>query len=534
MRALHTAATGMMAQELNVQVISNNIANMRTTGYKRQRAEFQDLLYEHVTPHRHADLDAGQHPAGRHRPRRRRQDRRHAAPDDAGHARADRQRPRRRHPRRRLLQDPDAGRHLRLHPRRLVPDGRAGPHRHRRRATSCSPASPSRRTRRRSPSTRRARSRRRSPGSTTPTVLGQITLTRFVNKAGLQPIGDNLFVETPASGTPQDGMPNTDGYRRPAAGQSRTGQRRGGDRDLRPDRRAARLRDERQGHHRRRPDAVGHLQPDALRNGHDPHRPRSRLLLALGRGAGAELAAVPPPPPLKELVTVTRRDRAHRRPRRERRRRRRHRRSSARPTSARPAPCRSRASPRRCAPYDMIGLDTRGLSEVVVTRRAARITAQGHRGAHRARARRAIRPRRRAEPRRHLRPRRAHAACRADRDGRARGRAPELRAAHRPLRRRLRAARQRAGAARCRCASPARVDRDRRDRDADRARSRAARSSRRPTSRSSAGRRPNSRGDGIAADQAIGLAAQARAARRPGAAHGRPDEAASSCSATRP
>ena len=48
MRALHTAATGMMAQELNVQVISNNIANMRTTGYKRQRAEFQDLLYQHV------------------------------------------------------------------------------------------------------------------------------------------------------------------------------------------------------------------------------------------------------------------------------------------------------------------------------------------------------------------------------------------------------------------------------------------------------------------------------------------------------
>ena len=48
MRALHTAATGMMAQELNVQVISNNIANMRTTGYKSQRAEFQDLLYQHV------------------------------------------------------------------------------------------------------------------------------------------------------------------------------------------------------------------------------------------------------------------------------------------------------------------------------------------------------------------------------------------------------------------------------------------------------------------------------------------------------
>ena len=42
-------------------------------------------------------------------------------------------------------------------------------------------------------------------------MLGQFTLTRFVNKAGLQPIGDNLFIETPASGTPQDGLPNTDG-----------------------------------------------------------------------------------------------------------------------------------------------------------------------------------------------------------------------------------------------------------------------------------------------------------------------------------
>ncbi|WP_349369008.1 flagellar basal-body rod protein FlgG [Salinarimonas sp.] len=46
MRALYSAATGMMAQELNVQVISNNIANMRTTGYKRQQAHFQDLLYQ--------------------------------------------------------------------------------------------------------------------------------------------------------------------------------------------------------------------------------------------------------------------------------------------------------------------------------------------------------------------------------------------------------------------------------------------------------------------------------------------------------
>ncbi len=48
MRALRTAATGMSAQQLNVEVISNNIANMNTVGFKRQRAEFQDLLYQNV------------------------------------------------------------------------------------------------------------------------------------------------------------------------------------------------------------------------------------------------------------------------------------------------------------------------------------------------------------------------------------------------------------------------------------------------------------------------------------------------------
>ena len=46
MKALYIASTGMAAQERNVEVISNNIANMRTTGYKRARAEFQDLLYQ--------------------------------------------------------------------------------------------------------------------------------------------------------------------------------------------------------------------------------------------------------------------------------------------------------------------------------------------------------------------------------------------------------------------------------------------------------------------------------------------------------
>ena len=48
MRALSTAATGMAAQQLNVEVISNNIANMNTVGFKKQRAEFEDLLYQSI------------------------------------------------------------------------------------------------------------------------------------------------------------------------------------------------------------------------------------------------------------------------------------------------------------------------------------------------------------------------------------------------------------------------------------------------------------------------------------------------------
>lgn len=48
MRSLDIGATGMMAQQLHVDVISQNIANMTTTGYKRQRPEFKDLIYQNI------------------------------------------------------------------------------------------------------------------------------------------------------------------------------------------------------------------------------------------------------------------------------------------------------------------------------------------------------------------------------------------------------------------------------------------------------------------------------------------------------
>jgi flagellar basal-body rod protein FlgG len=47
-RALSTAATGMTALQQQIDVISNNLANVNTTGYKRSRANFQDLLYQHL------------------------------------------------------------------------------------------------------------------------------------------------------------------------------------------------------------------------------------------------------------------------------------------------------------------------------------------------------------------------------------------------------------------------------------------------------------------------------------------------------
>jgi flagellar basal-body rod protein FlgG len=48
MRSLDIAGTGMQAQQTNVEVISNNIANLSTTGFKRRRAEFQDLIYQNL------------------------------------------------------------------------------------------------------------------------------------------------------------------------------------------------------------------------------------------------------------------------------------------------------------------------------------------------------------------------------------------------------------------------------------------------------------------------------------------------------
>ncbi|MGZ5803952.1 MAG: flagellar basal-body rod protein FlgG [Xanthobacteraceae bacterium] len=210
MRALHTAATGMMAQELNVQVISNNIANMRTTGYKRQRAEFQDLLYEHVTRIGTqtsdqgnilpvgVDLGSGVKTAGTPRVMTQGAVAQTGKDFDVairgeGFFK---------------IQMPDGtftytrdgsfeidaqGRIVTsqgnlVQPGITIPQNAASVTINQQGQVSVT-----------------------LTDQTTPSVLGQFTLTRFINKAGLQSIGDNLYVETPASGTPQDGVPNVDG-----------------------------------------------------------------------------------------------------------------------------------------------------------------------------------------------------------------------------------------------------------------------------------------------------------------------------------
>lgn len=211
MRALYTAATGMMAQEKNVEVISNNVANMRTTGFKRQTIHFQDLLYEHQRRAGSPTSDQNtQVPAGIFigsgakvvaTPRIMSQgnvsqtertydmairgegffrvqlpDGRIAFTRDGGF-------------------ETDAQGRITTKEGYLVDPGITIPQN----ATSVAVAQDGQVT-------------AMVPGNTTPQTLGQITMSRFINKVGLESMGDNLFLETPGSGPAIDGTPNTEGF----------------------------------------------------------------------------------------------------------------------------------------------------------------------------------------------------------------------------------------------------------------------------------------------------------------------------------
>jgi flagellar basal-body rod protein FlgG len=210
MRALDTAATGMAAMDLQVQVIAGNIANMTTTGFKSQRAEFQDLLYEHVQRIGAQASDQGNIlPVGIElgsgvktvgTPRLMTQGSlaqtgnpldvaiqgtgwfKILMPDGTFSYTRDGS-----------FQMDSQGRIVTaegnlVQPTITVPQGSSGLTVNQQGQVSVTPT-----------------------GSTTSSILGQFTLTTFINDAGLQANGSNLFTATPASGTPQDGTPGTNG-----------------------------------------------------------------------------------------------------------------------------------------------------------------------------------------------------------------------------------------------------------------------------------------------------------------------------------
>ncbi len=211
MRALHTAATGMKAQEVNVQVISNNLANMRTTGYKRQRAEFQDLLYEHVRRVGSQTSDQGNLlPAGIElgsgvktvgTPRLMTQGSLAQTGKDfdvavrgEGFFKIPLPDGRTAYTRDGSFELDAQGRIVTAQGNVVQPGINIPPNAGGLTINAQGQVSVT------------------LPGSNSSTAIGQIELSMFINKSGLQGIGDNLFMETPASGAAQSGTPGTEGF----------------------------------------------------------------------------------------------------------------------------------------------------------------------------------------------------------------------------------------------------------------------------------------------------------------------------------
>jgi flagellar basal-body rod protein FlgG len=211
MRALQTAATGMAAQELNVQVISNNIANLRTTGYKRQRAQFQDLLYETQRRPGAASSDQGTIvPAGisigsgvktSSTPRIMSQGSVTQTSNDYDLAVRGEGFFRIKLPDGRTAFTRDGSFQLDAQGQLVTADGYLVD------PSITVPQNAGKVT-----ISTLGQVEAAVPGQTAPQALGQLTLSRFINKVGLESIGDNLFVETAASGPAIDGAPNSEGF----------------------------------------------------------------------------------------------------------------------------------------------------------------------------------------------------------------------------------------------------------------------------------------------------------------------------------
>lgn len=210
MNALRIAATGMLAQQTNVDVISNNIANMRTTGFKRVRAEFQDLLYNDLRRVGSSSSDSGTTvPTGlqlgygvktgatsrvmSQGSLTNTEKELDIAIRGEGFFQIDL-------PNGQTAYTRDGSFELDANGSLVTLDGFAV------QPGITVPANASNIT-----ISRSGEIEATVGDATTPTSLGQIQLARFVNKAGLKAIGDNLFLETPASGAAQTGNPDSTG-----------------------------------------------------------------------------------------------------------------------------------------------------------------------------------------------------------------------------------------------------------------------------------------------------------------------------------
>ncbi len=211
MRALYIASTGMSAQETNVNTISNNIANMRTTGYKRQRVNFQDLMYQNMRRAGSTTSETGNIlPAGVEigsgvkvvsTPRIMTQGNITMSEKDydvairgEGFLRIQLPDGTTAYTRDGSFELNDQGQMVTADGY-LVDPGITVPQD----ATDITING-------------QGEVQVRVPGQVDLQAIGQIQLSRFINKAGLESIGDNLFLETPASGEPITANPGTEGF----------------------------------------------------------------------------------------------------------------------------------------------------------------------------------------------------------------------------------------------------------------------------------------------------------------------------------
>jgi flagellar basal-body rod protein FlgG len=209
-RSLWTAASGMQAQTSNIDVISNNLANVNTAGFKRSRADFQDLLYETMRPPGTSTPGGSQVPTGiqiGHGTRtvstqkifiqgdfQHTQNELDMAIEGNGFFQ--------------IIQANGEIAYTRSGNFKIDSEGRI-----------VSPDGFLLEPELTIPSDAMAISIGTDgvvsvlqPGQTAPTEVGALELARFVNPAGLQSMGRNLYTQTAASGDPITGVPGEDGY----------------------------------------------------------------------------------------------------------------------------------------------------------------------------------------------------------------------------------------------------------------------------------------------------------------------------------